>query len=98
TSSATISRSRFASGGFILSLPEELVNKLNCMQFTAPAKINLSLRIHRRRPDGFHEVETLMTPISLQDEISITRTNGESGIDFRCDDPSVPQDRTNLVV
>ena len=35
------------------------------MQLFAPAKINLSLKILRRREDGFHEIETLMAPISL---------------------------------
>ena len=35
------------------------------MQLYAPAKINLSFEIKGRREDGFHEIETLMAPISL---------------------------------
>jgi len=34
------------------------------MQLSAPAKINLSFEIKRRRDDGYHEIETLMAPIS----------------------------------
>lgn len=67
------------------------------MKLLAPAKINLSLKIQGKREDGFHEIETLMVPISLADEIEITATEGE-GIRFACDDPTVPGDDTNLVV
>ena len=64
------------------------------MQILAPAKINLSLRVLDRRPDGFHEIETLMAPISLFDEIAIAPN--ESGIRFQCDDAALAKD--NLVV
>jgi 4-diphosphocytidyl-2-C-methyl-D-erythritol kinase len=68
------------------------------MQLLAPAKINLSLEIRDRRADGFHEIETLMTPISLADEITITGAAHTLGIDFRCDDPSLPTGPENLVI
>src|ERR1044071_5768940 len=64
------------------------------MQVLAPAKINLSLRVLGRRSDGFHEIETLIAPISLCDEMKIERNEG--GIEFRCDDPSVPTGDDNL--
>jgi 4-diphosphocytidyl-2-C-methyl-D-erythritol kinase len=65
------------------------------MQVFAPAKINLSLKILGRN-DGFHELDTLIVPISLHDEIRIDK--GRHGIKFRCDDLSVPQDDHNLAV
>jgi 4-diphosphocytidyl-2-C-methyl-D-erythritol kinase len=68
------------------------------MQVLAPAKINLSLRILCRRNDGFHELETLIAPISLYDEIAIDKGRPGKGIKFRCDDPSVPQGDDNLAV
>jgi 4-diphosphocytidyl-2-C-methyl-D-erythritol kinase len=68
------------------------------MQVLAPAKINFSLRILRRRSDGFHEIETFIAPISLCDEIQIERRKGKHGIKFRCDDPSVPKGDQNLAV
>jgi 4-diphosphocytidyl-2-C-methyl-D-erythritol kinase len=66
------------------------------MQVLAPAKINLSLKILGRRTDGFHEIETLIVPISLCDEIKIAKQ--ARGIDFQCDEPSVPKGDENLVV
>ena len=68
------------------------------MQVLAPAKINLSLRVLRRRRDGFHEIETFIAPISLCDQIQIERRSGEQRIRFCCDDPSVPQGNENLAV
>ena len=68
------------------------------MHVSAPAKINLSLKILGRRSDGFHEIETLIAPISLSDEIKIGKTSSGKEIEFHCDDPSVPMDDGNLVV
>jgi 4-diphosphocytidyl-2-C-methyl-D-erythritol kinase len=66
------------------------------MQVLAPAKINLSLRILGRRPDGFHEIESLIAPISLYDELTIDKQS--RWIDFICDDTSIPDGEENLVV
>jgi 4-diphosphocytidyl-2-C-methyl-D-erythritol kinase len=66
------------------------------MQVLAPAKINLSLKILGPRSDKFHEIETLIVPISLYDELKIERCTSKQGIEFRCNDPSVPQGDDNL--
>lgn len=66
------------------------------MQLFAPAKINLSFKILRRREDGFHEIETLMAPISLGDKLTIEPN--DSGLVFSTDDPSLPDGEDNLVV
>lgn len=48
------------------------------MKILAPAKINISLKVLGKRPDGYHELLTLMAPVSLFDEIVIDRL--EEGI------------------
>lgn len=68
------------------------------MQLYAPAKINLSLEIKGRRDDGFHEIETLMAPLSLSDRLTIERGQTAGDIQFSCDDPSLPVGDDNLVV
>jgi 4-diphosphocytidyl-2-C-methyl-D-erythritol kinase len=68
------------------------------MQVLAPAKINLSLKILGRRSDGFHEIETFIAPISLCDDVKIEKSDRGEGIQFDCDDPSVPAGDDNLIV
>jgi len=67
------------------------------MNLSAPAKINLSLSVHGKRPDGFHEIESLMVPITLADALTL-EANNESRIAFTCSDPTLPCDDSNLVV
>jgi 4-diphosphocytidyl-2-C-methyl-D-erythritol kinase len=60
----------------------------------APAKINLYLHILGRRADGYHELETLMAPISLGDTLDLELT--DSGIAFTCSDPALSDATDNL--
>jgi 4-diphosphocytidyl-2-C-methyl-D-erythritol kinase len=70
---------------------------METITLAAPAKINLSLRILGKRPDGFHELETLMVPIGLSDEIEIVHAAGHE-ISLTCNDPEIPTDSANLCV
>jgi 4-diphosphocytidyl-2-C-methyl-D-erythritol kinase len=63
----------------------------------APAKINLSLRILGKRPDGFHELETFMVPLTVADEIEIAHGRGKE-ITLTCNDPDLPTGSDNLCV
>jgi len=60
-----------------------------------PAKINLFLRIVGQRPDGYHEVKTLVTLLTLEDILCIELTPNQ-GVVFECNDPSIPCGDTNL--
>ncbi|MFM8878254.1 MAG: 4-(cytidine 5'-diphospho)-2-C-methyl-D-erythritol kinase [Verrucomicrobiota bacterium] len=64
---------------------------------SSPCKVNLLLNILGRRPDGFHDLETLFYPVPLCDELTF-ETAAEPGIRFTCDHPELPTDRSNLVV
>jgi 4-diphosphocytidyl-2-C-methyl-D-erythritol kinase len=61
------------------------------------AKINLSLRIPGRRPDGYHEVLTVLQTISLHDTLKITVTDSPHII-LSCDDRSIPTGAENIVI
>jgi 4-diphosphocytidyl-2-C-methyl-D-erythritol kinase len=67
------------------------------MLFLAPAKINLSLRVVRRRDDGFHDIDSLLVPVSIFDKLEIELLD-EGGLQFTCDDSTIPIDDKNLVV
>jgi 4-diphosphocytidyl-2-C-methyl-D-erythritol kinase len=58
------------------------------------AKINLGLCIGPRRPDGFHELQTVYQTIALHDVLRV-RVGRGSGIEIRCADPRVPTDKSN---
>ena len=66
------------------------------LKFKTPAKINLGLHIHKKRDDGFHELETLFQMVALFDEVELEETEGN--IELFCDTPGIPNDKTNLVV
>jgi 4-diphosphocytidyl-2-C-methyl-D-erythritol kinase len=76
---------------------EEITTVGDGLLIRAPAKINLSLLIAGKRPDGFHEIETVMAKIDLFDEILIEHGQ-ERGIELVCAGPYwAPQGRDNLV-
>ena len=61
----------------------------------SPCKVNLLLNILGKRADGFHELETVMQPVALCDELHFEKTNG--GIALTCSEPALPVDAGNLV-
>lgn len=65
------------------------------MLLQAPAKVNLGLAVHRRRPDGYHDISTLFLKVSLVDEVRLTAQ--PQNIVVHCAHPEVPGDARNLV-
>jgi 4-diphosphocytidyl-2-C-methyl-D-erythritol kinase len=62
----------------------------------SPCKVNLLLNILGKRPDGFHELETVMQPVNFCDELVFER--GGSGVRLSCSDKILPIDSRNLVL
>lgn len=60
------------------------------------AKLNLYLKLKRKRPDGFHEISTLFERIDLADDIVFKRSDSGRVV-ITCDHPDVPTDHRNLV-
>jgi 4-diphosphocytidyl-2-C-methyl-D-erythritol kinase len=80
------------------------------LRILAPAKVNLFLEVLGRRPDGFHEITTVMCPVTLFDELTIEIQEGDE-IQLEVDIPAsvsadsqqdpgwdIPATRENLVV
>ncbi len=68
---------------------------LSPLDVTTRAKVNLSLEVIKRRPDGYHEIETIFQSIDLADRMRIELTD-DARVEIRCDMPGVPTDETNL--
>ena len=57
--------------------------------------MNLALEVLGRRPDGFHEIATVMHAVDLQDRLTL---EAAPSISLRSDDPGLPTDERNLIV
>ena len=64
----------------------------------SPSKINLFLRIVRRRGDGYHDLASLFHVIDLGDEMSFAKSSSETKDTLVCEDASIPLDESNLVI
>jgi 4-diphosphocytidyl-2-C-methyl-D-erythritol kinase len=65
------------------------------LRLKSPCKVNLLLNILGKRPDGFHELETIMQPVNFCDDLAFER--GGQGLQLTCSDPGLPVDSSNLV-
>ncbi len=65
------------------------------VKLKAPAKINLSLDVLGKRPDGYHELSTVMQTVDLYDEITLTQ-NDSGAVTVSCDYEGVPCDDRNI--
>jgi 4-diphosphocytidyl-2-C-methyl-D-erythritol kinase len=61
----------------------------------SPCKVNLILNILGRRADGLHELETVMQPVKVCDELAFARAG--SRVQLTCNNPDLPVDSKNLV-
>ena len=61
----------------------------------APAKLNLGLNVLRKRPDGYHDLETAFVPLRWADRLSAVPS---ATLSLSCSDAALPTDGRNLVV
>ena len=66
------------------------------MRYRAYAKINLWLEVVGKRPDGYHELITILQTIDLHDELDFTLIS--DGMQIQCDDPGIPTGEDNLIL
>lgn len=65
------------------------------LELNSPCKVNLLLNILGRRPDGFHELETVLQPLPIHDRLRFEK--GMGGLQLTSSEPSLPVDGSNLV-
>ncbi len=68
---------------------------MTVLQIASPAKLNVFLYITGKRPDGYHELVSLMAPIGLTDRLTMELDQCR-GIQVQCPYPGIPLDETNL--
>lgn len=67
---------------------------MNSLVIPSPAKINLFLKVVGKRPDGYHEIITLLSRIGLFDTVVLSFNQSATSVE--CAHPKVPEDRSNL--
>jgi hypothetical protein len=68
------------------------------LSYFSPCKINLFLRILRKRDDGYHDLASLFQAIGFGDTLELTRIQEGSTDEFTCNMEGVPTDSSNLVL
>ena len=63
------------------------------LELSAAAKVNLALEVLSRRPDGYHEIATVMQTVDLSDRMMLEDTDG---LEVRTSATGVPTDERNL--
>lgn len=63
--------------------------------FYSPAKVNLFLRVQRKREDGYHDLASLFQAVDLKDAMYFHHAHEDR---LSCSDPLLPVDGSNLVV
>ena len=59
------------------------------------AKLNIALDVLDKRPDGYHNIESVIQPISLHDLLTVSKCDGEA-VSVRSADSAVPSNEGNL--
>ena len=59
------------------------------------AKLNLTLDVLGKRPDGYHDLKSVMQAISIRDDVQIDMGTGKPWT-LECGTPGIPEDSTNL--
>ena len=65
------------------------------MVLRTPAKVNLALEVLRKRPDGYHELSTVLQAVDLCDRLTVETADT---ITLETSEPGLPTDERNLVV
>lgn len=77
--------------GTLPSVPD----RVTTLHETAPGKLNLTLDVLGKRPDGYHDLETIMISVSLRDKLTLELGTGEPW-SVTCDKPGIPDGPDNL--
>ena len=64
--------------------------------YFCPAKINLFLEVEGLRPDGYHDIDSVMQAVSLCDLVTVSLTPGNGTITLTCNHPDLPCDEGNI--
>ena len=75
----------------------QIERQAGALEIRAPAKVNLFLEVLAKRPDGYHDIETLMVAVNIFDTLKF-REDSSGDIRLACNRPELSTGPDNLVV
>ena len=70
---------------------------LNKYKIFSNAKINIGLNVFQKEDDGYHNIDTIMAPIDLSDEMDITFYSELGDLKIECSNKNIPTDEKNIL-
>ncbi|WP_427169115.1 4-(cytidine 5'-diphospho)-2-C-methyl-D-erythritol kinase [Fusobacterium nucleatum] len=70
---------------------------LNKYKIFSNAKINIGLNVFQKESDGYHNIDSIMAPIDLSDEMDITFYSELGDLKIDCSDKNIPTDERNIL-
>ena len=70
---------------------------MNKYKIFSNAKINIGLNVFQKESDGYHNIDSIMTPIDLADEMDVTFYSDLGNLKIECSDKNIPTDERNIL-
>ena len=70
---------------------------MNKYKIFSNAKINIGLNVFQKEDDGYHNIDSIMAPIDLSDEMDITFYSDLGDLKIECSDKNIPTDERNIL-
>ena len=70
---------------------------MNKYKIFSNAKINIGLNVFQKESDGYHNIDSIMAPIDLTDEMDITFYSDLGDLKIECSDRNIPTDERNIL-
>ena len=70
---------------------------LNKYKIFSNAKINIGLNVFEKNEDGYHDIDSIMVPVTLADEMEIEIYNESGNLEIECSEKKIPTDERNIL-
>ena len=70
---------------------------MNKYKFFSNAKINIGLNVFEKNEDGYHDIDSIMVPVTLADEMEIEIYNESGNLEIECSEKKIPTDERNIL-
>ena len=70
---------------------------MNKYKVFSNAKINIGLNVFEKNEDGYHDIDSIMVPVTLADEMEIEIYNEFGNLEIECSEKKIPTDERNIL-